>query len=198
MQRFVKMNGRVIGCVSIVAVVSIGLLCVTKCVAAEDQSKPAKAKDLLARNAGTWDCEIKMFFKGPKAPPTIIKGVEENKLVAGGKFLQTSFRYPMGRRGEFEGHGLTGYDSRSNRIVGTWVDSMTSVPSRVNEEFDEKTNTLTDHRTVIDGAGNEMQSKHVITWLDNSTKKHEIFMVASAGGKDTEIKLLEMTATKRK
>ena len=52
---------------------------------AETTDQPMKPKDLLAREAGTWDCDIRMYFKGPQAPPTEYKGVEENTLLCGGK-----------------------------------------------------------------------------------------------------------------
>jgi hypothetical protein len=93
---------------------------------AQPQPKPGKAHALLARDAGTWDCNIKMFFQGPSGPPAEFKGVEVNKLVSGGLYLQTSFTYPMGGRGAFEGHSLMGYDPRSKKYVGTWVDNFTS------------------------------------------------------------------------
>jgi hypothetical protein len=164
---------------------------------AQNLVQPGKPHELLAREAGTWDCDIKMFFRGPAAPPAEFKGVEVNELVSGGLYLRTSFNYPMGNRGEFEGHALIGYDPRSKKYVGTWVDNHTTVPSQVQGEYDENSKTMTDRRTVVGGGGNEFKSKQVTTWLDDSNKKLEIFIIVEADGKDTEIKLMEMTATKR-
>lgn len=197
MQPFSKTIGLVFIRSPWAAALCIGLIHVAKIGAADDQQKPAKPQQLLARNAGTWDCDIKMFLKGPNTPPKNFKGIEDNKLVSGGKFLQTSFKYSMGPRREFEGHSLMGYDPRSKRYIGTWVDNMTSVPSQVSEEYDEASKTLTDHRTVVDGSGNETKSKLITTWHDDSTKKLEIFMVVRQGEKETDVKLMEIVATKR-
>jgi hypothetical protein len=79
-----------------------------------------------------------MFFRGPDSPPAAFKGVEVNKLVSGDLYLQTSFKCPMGDRGEFEGHSLMGYDPRSKKYVGAWVDNFTSVPSQLTGEFNEQ------------------------------------------------------------
>ena len=197
MQSFSKAIGLVFNHSPWAVALFIALIYVAKIDAANDQEKPLKPQQLLARNAGTWDCDIKLFLKGPEAPPKNYKGIEDNKLVSGGKFLQTSFKYPMGPRRDFEGHSLIGYDPRSKRYVGTWVDTMTSAPSQVSEEYDEASTTLTDHRTVVDGNGNEIKTKHITTWQDDSRKKLEIFMVVKKDGKETDVRLMEIVATKR-
>ena len=159
--------------------------------------KPGKAHELFARDAGTWDCDVKMFFAGPGMPPVESKGVEVNELVSGGLYMRTSLSYPMGDRGEFEGHSLIGYDPRINKYVGTWVDNFTSIPSQISGEYDENSKTLTVHRTVVDGRGNELKSKDVTTWTDDSKKNVAVFLIVKTGDKELEIKLMEMTATKR-
>ncbi len=73
--------------------------------------KPTKAHEFLARDAGKWDCDVKMFFEGPDAPPAAFKGEETNTLVSGDLYLQTAFTCQMGER-KFEGHSLLGYDPR--------------------------------------------------------------------------------------
>jgi hypothetical protein len=166
--------------------------------AAQPTPKPGKPHELLARDAGTWDCDVKMFLGGPGAPASEFKGVEINKLVSGGLYLQSSFEFSMGDRGKFEGHSLMGYNPRTKRYVGTWVDNFTSVPSEINGEYDEKSKTLTITSTVVDTQGNEMKSKNTTKWLDDSKKEFAAFLLVNAGGQDMEIKLMEMTATKRK
>jgi hypothetical protein len=165
-------------------------------VGAQEAPKPASAHALLAKNAGIWDCEVKLYFRSPQGPPTEAKGLEENKLLAGGLYLQRSFTYPMRNR-QFEGHSLMGYDPRAKKYVGTWVDNFTSAPSQVQGEYDENAKTLTVHNTVVDSSGNELKQKQVTTWLEESKKRMEIFLLMETGGKETEIKLMEMVATKR-
>jgi hypothetical protein len=163
---------------------------------AQTPSEPDKARELFARDAGTWDCAIKMYFRGPNSTPTEYKGVEVNQLLCEGRCVQTSFSYPMGRR-RFEGHALVGYDPRSKQFVGTWVDNFTSAPSIINASYDEAAKTTTEFRTAVDGSGQEVKNKQVTTWLDDATKKLEIYMLVTADGKETEVKLMESTAKKR-
>lgn len=159
--------------------------------------KPGKAQNILAKDVGAWDCEVKIFVKGPQGPPSESKGVEVNRLVSGGLHLQTTFKCRILDQ-QFEGHGLMGYDSRSKKYIGTWVDNFSTTPAQLTARYDEKTNTLTVLSTVVDGSGKELQQKQVTTWIDASKKKFEIFLVIEAGDKKIDIKLMEMTATKRK
>jgi hypothetical protein len=158
--------------------------------------QPTDAHKILADDAGTWDAEVRMYFQGPEGPATTSKGVETNELVSGGKFARTTFKYKM-RNKEFEGHGLMGYDPRSKEYVGTWVDNFTTIPSQMKGSYDPTKKTLTILSTVVDGAGTEMMTKKVITFVDSGIKTLEISMVVDAGGKKQEIKLMDMTAKKR-
>ncbi len=172
-------------------------VCISTRASAQDLPKPGRAHALFARDAGTWDCDVKMFFQGPQGPPTESKGVEVNELVSGDLYMQSSFTGQM-RDQRFEGHSLMGYDPRSKQYVGTWVDNFTSIPTQFKGEYDEQAKTLTVRSIVVDGSGQEIKQKQITTWLDESKKKWEIFMVVDADGKEVEIKLMEMTATKRK
>jgi hypothetical protein len=160
--------------------------------------KPGKPHAVLAQDAGTWDCVVKMYFGGPDAPPSEFKGVEENKLVSGNLYLLSTFRCTMGDRGDFEGHGLMGYDVRARKYTGTWVDNFTAAPSPMQGDYDEKTKTLTVHSAAVDAQGNEMKSRMVTTWRDDGTKQFTVYLVVEAGGKETLIKLMEMTGKKRR
>ncbi len=57
---------------------------------------------------------------------------------------------------------------------------------------------MTAYSLVVDDSGKELKQKQITTWLDESKKKLEIFLVVDAGGKEIDIKLMEMTAEKRK
>jgi hypothetical protein len=171
-------------------------ICLTTSAFGQPAPNRQPAHDLFAKEAGTWDCDVKMYLKGPTAAPSEFKGVEVNTLVSGGLYVQTSFKFKMGAR-EFEGHSLVGYDPRSKTYVGTWVDNFTSIPRQIKSEYNEAAKTLTTRSTVVDGAGKEIQNKEVVTWLDNGKKKLEIFMIIDSAGKQTEVILMESTATKR-
>ncbi len=162
------------------------------------ESKPGKAHQVLAKHVGTWECDVKMFFQGPNAPPSEFKGVEVNRLVSGDMYLQSSFNCPMGDRGDFEGHSLMGYDHRIKKYIGMSVNSFTTVPTQLKGNYNKDANTFTVYSTSVDGSGKELKSKHITTWLDESTKKLEVFLLVDAGGKQTNVKLMEIMSLKRK
>jgi len=158
--------------------------------------KPTEAHKIFAADAGTWDAVVKMYFRGPKGPATESAGVESNELVSGGMCFRRTFKYKI-RDKEFEGHGLFGYDPRSQEYVGTWVDNRTAVPTALKGKYDSTSKTLTMLGTVVDGSGNEFKQKQITTFIDDQTKKLEILLVIDADGKSQEIKIMEMTAKKR-
>lgn len=95
----------------------------------EDPPMPKPDAHHLAMKAaeGTWDAVVKIHM-GPGKPPVESKGVEVNKVVAGGFWLQSEFTSEMMGQ-PFEGRGLFGYDPMTKRHVGTWVDSMSTMQS---------------------------------------------------------------------
>ena len=159
--------------------------------------EPTKAHELFAQDAGTWDCEVGMFFAGPNNPPIKFKGQEVNKLVSNDLYMQTTFTCEMGNR-LFEGHSLVGYDPRTKTYTGTWVDSFTAVPSAIKGKYDAKKNTFTVLSTVVDLENDEeLKQKQVTTWKDKSNKTFTIYLLMGEGDDQREIKLMEMTAKKR-
>jgi hypothetical protein len=158
--------------------------------------QPTDAHKVLTDSAGTWDCKVKMFFRGPKGPPTESSGVETNEPLGDGYHLRTTFKYKMRDR-QFEGQGLYGYDPRTKDYVGTWVDNFTAVPCQLKGKYDAEQKTLTLFGTVVDATGNEIKQKQVTKDIDKDTKTMEIYMIIDAAGKPREIKLMEMTAKRR-
>ncbi len=161
-----------------------------------EPAKPGKPHALFARDAGIWDCQVKMYHKGPKAPPTISKGVESVELVSDGLYARSTFTFnDRGRR--FEGHSLVGYDPRSKEYVGVWVDNYTTIPSQTRGVYDETKKTLTVHSTAVDGEGNELQTRQVTRYIDDFTKTLEIALIVEVNKRKIRIKLTEVIAKKR-
>jgi hypothetical protein len=158
--------------------------------------QPTDAHKIFAEDAGTWDAVVKSYHQGPKGPATESKGVETNELVSGGMYSRTTFKYTMRDR-EFEGHGLFGYDPRSKEYTGLWVDNFTSIPTQLKGKYDAQQKTLTLTGAVVDGAGNEIKQKQVYKYVDGKTKTLTLFILVEIGGRTREIKIMEMTATKR-
>lgn len=182
------------------SLISALVLSAIPCAVAQDlpNPKPGEAHEILAKDAGTWSSEVKMYFQGPTGPASVYKGVETNKVVSGGLYLRSEFTCKMGKR-TFEGHSLLGYDPRSKAYVGTWVDNFSTAPSSLKGTYDSKSKTMTIYSKVFDPeSGQELQQKQITTWESDTKKKFEIFLVVEAGGKKMDIKLMEMTSTKQK
>jgi hypothetical protein len=155
--------------------------------------EPGEAHALLARDVGTWDCKVTMHFEGG---PKEFTAVETNRLVNRGLHLVTTFEMPMGER-TFTGHGLTGWDAKSKKYVGTWADSFTTTPARTEGTVDPETNTSTTHSTVVDPSGAELVQKQVTKWTGDDEKTFTIFLVIEVAGVKQDLKLMEMTARRR-
>jgi hypothetical protein len=158
--------------------------------------QPGEAHKVLAKDAGTWDAEIKMYMQGPDGPPTTYTGVETNELVSGGLFSRSVFKARMGDR-DYEGHGLNGYDGNSKEYVSLWADSLNGAPSVVKGTYDPAKKELTSLTTVKDPAGQELKQKMVTRYVDDRTREFRIFLVLDLGGQTQELKLMEMTLKKR-
>jgi len=85
-------------------------------------AKPGEEHNLLESLAGDWKQEIKTWMQ-PGAEPMTLKGKATNKMVLGGRFLQTNAK---GGEGQFLTENLIiyGYDNRHKKftVVGfdTW------------------------------------------------------------------------------
>lgn len=154
--------------------------------------RPTEAHAVLAKEAGTWDGKVKMFFAGPDGPVAEFTAVETNTLVNNGLHVRTEFTMKMGET-TFEGHGLTGWDPKSKTYLGTWTDTFTTTPVRSTGTYDAKTKTFTVESSVVDEAGNEVEQLQTTKFTDADTKVFTIFHMTD--GK--RMKLMEMTAKRR-
>ena len=183
-----------------ILLLAFGLLCAITTNALSQglpNPKPSEEHKVLAKEVGTWDCEIRSYFQGPEQPPTVTKGVETNKLVSGDMYLQTTFTGEIGGR-QFEGHSLLGYDPHKKKYVGTWADNFTVAPSQVTGTYDKELNTFTALSSVYDEQSKqELKQKQVTKWEGENKKVFTIYLLLEIGGETSEIKLMDMTAVRR-
>lgn len=135
-------------------------------------AQPGEQHKNMAREAGVWDADVKMWM-APDAPPMPSKGVETNKMF-GDFWLVSNFEMDMGGM-KFKGHGQYGYDPKKKKYVGTWVDTMSPYLSTMEGEYDVETHTLTMYSTGINMmTGKEQKSKMISKYIDENTKQFEI------------------------
>lgn len=82
---------------------------------------PGEMHAVLAKQAGTWDCTMKMFMPG--MPETPEKGTMTIEMIMGGRYQH--FMYKGSFMGQpFEGAGTAGYNNVTKKFESTWLDSM--------------------------------------------------------------------------
>lgn len=98
------------------------LLSTAACLAQEmpEMPKPQKEHAWLEQFAGEWDTETEI--KAPDQPVMNVKGEDSSRMV-GGFWLVTENKGKM-MDTPFTGIMTLGYDPKSKKYVGTWVDSM--------------------------------------------------------------------------
>ena len=145
--------------------------------------------ELMRKDVGTWDCEIKMFAD-PSAPPSVSKGTETNFMV-GEYWLVSHFKGTlMGM--EFQGSSQMGYDPATKKYVGTWVDSMSPHPMKMEGTYDAATRTFTSYGSGKSPDGSEMKSKMVVTYGEDDTRHFTMYGMMDGA----EIKMMEMKYTR--
>jgi hypothetical protein len=110
-------------------------------------SDEARARELLAQFAGTWDTETSyMGF-----PPS--KGTETVELLPHGLSAVVTSKSPMGPGRNFEGHGLFGYDPAQGKWIQAWVDNTDSHFGVTEGTWSADGKTFTVEEEVDMGAG---------------------------------------------
>lgn len=178
--------------------VFLTLMLVTMQALAQDDPKPKTLgpKIVLAQFAGTWDAEVKSYFKGPDGPVTESRGVETTEAIAGGAALRTSFKFKLQGIG-FAGHGLIGFDARAKEFTATHVSNFVTTPYQSRGQYDAERKTLTMLNIIVDASGKEQRQKEVITIVDENTKTIVFYDLVEKNGEKQEVKLMEITLKKQ-
>ena len=112
-------------------------------------SMPASLAALHA-DCGTWDADFKMEIPG--TPAMTSKCREVITPICGGKWTWSDFRGEI-MGAPFEGHALVGFDSKADRIVSFWFDSMNGACMRTDGTYDPKKQTFAMNGTCYDEQG---------------------------------------------
>ena len=132
---------------------------------------------------------------GPDSEPTASEGVEVVKLMPGGLWAQSEFDGKFGDQ-VFHGCGVTGYDSRKAKYVGTWVDSMSTEIMMMEGDYDSASHTLTMFAKGTDPAGKAYDAKMTSKHESNDTRVFTMLM-KSEQTKGEYVKVMEITYKKR-
>ncbi len=107
----------------------------------QELAQPSEEHKLLELMAGKW-VQTTKFWQKPGADPIAAPGTTVNKMVLGGRFLESEWE---NSEGEMRGQGLNilGFDRRSNRYTLVGFDTWGTYYVTAEGTWDEATKTLT-------------------------------------------------------
>lgn len=156
-----------------------------------DYMTPGDQHAWLAKGEGNWKGEVTMW-EDPSKPPTTSTMTATNKMIMGGRYLQSTASGNMNGM-PFEGMATMGYDNAKKKFMSTWIDNMGSGFMKTEGTYDEATKTLTMTGTVTDCTnGGDMAIREVTKYVDEKNHTWEMYM--TQGGK--EMKSMEIKYTK--
>lgn len=153
--------------------------------------KPSAEHKVLTADAGTWDAVVEAAEPGK--PPTKSKGVEVNTVGCGGLCLITSFKGDMAGM-PFEGAGVTTYDPKKKKYVGSWTDSMSAGLLAGESTYDAAKKTWNGTMEGPDMTGNIMKVRSTTV----STGGTRVFTIYGPGPDGKETQMMKITYTRRK
>jgi hypothetical protein len=131
--------------------------------------------------AGDWKVATRMWAE-PSAPPVESRGKMHASPILGGRFIES--RYEGDLLGLLvSGVGIDGYDNRSQKHVGMWIDSQGTALVVLEGSCSEggKVVTMTaDFLDPVDGVAKTM--KTVTTVVEDGRVVSETFVRAASGG----------------
>lgn len=153
---------------------------------------PGPEHDRLAGWAGDWNLEVRMWMS-PGADPVTTTGTAQNRMILGGRFLESRSQAGTGDMG-IESLVLLGFDRRHGQytLVGfdTWGTYYVTAAGRPDG----------DGRVVMDGVNDDPISgvretyQMILRPVDDDTFVHEVVFTDAAHTSDGEpFKLLEIT-----
>lgn len=136
---------------------------------------PGPEHRVLAKDVGTWDAEIEVNVPG--GPPQRSRGVSEGRLACGGRWLLLGYR---SEGGDFEGHGVYGYDPQKKKYVGTWVDTMRPFLAPMEGDWDAEKRTMTFVAEVPSPQG-AIRWRETTETVDDDTRRFQVVMLGADG-----------------
>ncbi len=164
----------------------------TVAVAQDAAPEPTDEHKLLAREAGTWEGEMKMYMSGPDAEPTTVPVVEKNTMMDTGMWLISEFE-----AGPFKGHGVFGFDPDQKKYIGSWVDNMSTSMGIMKGTHDSKTDETTYLSTAKNPATGKMApTKSVGRMMGNDKRQFTMYMQGPDG--KSWVKWMEISYKRKK
>ncbi len=155
---------------------------------------PTEHHKILQKEVGTWTAKVTSYMgeSGPLEEPDVSEGKEVNRML-GGMWLVSDFRGKLGGL-QFEGHSVTGWDSKQEKYVGSWVDSFSPAAAHTLGSYDKETNTMNWEMESMGMDGNPSKSKMVVVYKDKDQRT--MTMYSQVPGMEKMAKVMEIEYTR--
>ena len=160
-----------------------------------DSKKGEDPASLLSQDVGTWTAKCKFWVAGPDSDPLLSDGTEVNHKLGESGWILSDFEADFGGQ-KFKGHSITGYNSETKKISGTWVDTMSPRMITFEGSFDPATKSFIYEFDEVSPEGDKLRAKHVIQYKDGG----RVMTAYSAPQSDPKkmAKMMEITYTRKK
>ena len=155
---------------------------------------PGEAHKSQACMVGTWEAEVTSWME-PGAPPVKSKGTSENRMVLGGRWVESRFTSEMMGQ-PFEGIGYTGYDNHKKKYIGTWTDNMSTAVMLSEGTMDAAGKVMTSTSTMDDFMTGKPQTIKMTTTI--ASPDHHIFEMWGPGPDGKVAKQMQIDYRRRK
>jgi hypothetical protein len=153
---------------------------------------PGEPHKQLASLAGSWTTKTKEWMD-PSKPPMESTGTCEEKVLLDGRFLQQECTGDMMGQ-PFTSIGVIGYDNFTKKYVTTWMSSMGTGIFVMEGTGSADGKTITLHGSHKDPMGGDMKHHAIWKFVDANT---QTFEMSGAHGQDKEMKMMEITYTRK-
>jgi len=137
---------------------------------------PGDMHKMFEKSEGKWKSTITMWMT-PDSPPTINEGTSVNRMILGGRYLQSTHSgnfsgMPM------EGIGLDAFDNAKKTFYSTWIDNMGTGIMYMEGKYDPATKTITYTGTSVDPiSGKDAKVRETMKYIDDNHSEMEMYMI---------------------
>ena len=156
-----------------------------------EMSAPGEEHASMKKAEGEWKT-VGKFWMDDSGVPVVSEGWAENKVVLGGRFMETVYKDENFLGQPFEGHGLEGYDKLKGKHFSMWWDSFSTAPMMLVGEVNAS-GAIEYKGKQPSPAGGVSDVRSVLTWISDDSYKYESYMVMPDG---TEMKHMEIVYTR--
>lgn len=155
-------------------------------------AQPGPEHKMLEKLVGTWEQTVKFWMK-PGAEPSVMQGKSINKMILGGRFLQSDVTSGEGEM-KMEGLNLMGYDRRHEHFTTIGFDTWGTYYVTGAGPYHEETKSIVMYGEDEEPTAGITQKYDIIVRLvDNDTYVTEVVFKDERTPDKSEFKMVEVT-----